>query len=454
MRLPAFLSSVLMAMLAASLLGAQPPTQGRVIAGATQRILSERERPAVINRVLQERLHTLLPTLMRETGFDMWLVINREYVEDPVYLTLVPEPVFHARRLSMLVFFDRGPEKGVERLTVSRYPSPASTPRRGTAAPRRAVEAAGRNHRGAQPEEDRHQHEPPVVVRRRPVTPGCTRADGRARARADAARRRAPRSCASAGSRRARRLELDLYAHIVAIARGVVSEAFSSRVITPGVTTTDDVAWYIRQRFTDLGLATWFVPTVDRQRAGADVRRRTAVLRRRRRDRARRRAALRRRHHLPASEHRHAGDGLRAATGEDESPDGLKKALADRQPLAGSADRQFATGRTGDEVFARTHAAAKRGGHRAQHVHAPSGLPRPRGGPSIGMWDNQGAGTGDAARWPIAPNTAYAIEGNIKVAVPEWNGRRCRSSSNRRRSSTERRAVYAAGRQTTWHLVR
>ncbi len=59
---------------------------------------------------------------MRETGIDCWVVINREYAEDPVYLTLVPEPVYSARRTSILVFFDRGPEKGVERLTVNRYP--------------------------------------------------------------------------------------------------------------------------------------------------------------------------------------------------------------------------------------------------------------------------------------------------------------------------------------------
>ena len=59
---------------------------------------------------------------MRETGFDMWLVINREYAEDPVYLSLVPAPVFHARRLSMLVFFDRGEGEPLEILTVSRYP--------------------------------------------------------------------------------------------------------------------------------------------------------------------------------------------------------------------------------------------------------------------------------------------------------------------------------------------
>ena len=78
-------------------------------------------RPDIQNRLLEERLDALLPTLMRETGVDMWLVIAREYNDDPVFLSLVPKPRFTARRTTMLVFFDRGDE-GVERLTVSRYP--------------------------------------------------------------------------------------------------------------------------------------------------------------------------------------------------------------------------------------------------------------------------------------------------------------------------------------------
>jgi hypothetical protein len=72
---------------------------------------------------LEERLTELLPRLMREVGLDMWVVINREYAEDPVYLTLVPDPVFAARRTTMLVFHDRGDGAGIDRLTVSRYPS-------------------------------------------------------------------------------------------------------------------------------------------------------------------------------------------------------------------------------------------------------------------------------------------------------------------------------------------
>src|SRR5688572_26784101 len=95
--------------------------QGRFIE-APGAVLPERARVDAVNRMLKDRLENVLPALMRETGFDMWIVINREYAEDPVYLTLVPEPVFAARRTTMLVFSDRGAEKGVERVTVSRYP--------------------------------------------------------------------------------------------------------------------------------------------------------------------------------------------------------------------------------------------------------------------------------------------------------------------------------------------
>ncbi|MGB5512916.1 MAG: Xaa-Pro aminopeptidase, partial [Thermoanaerobaculia bacterium] len=95
--------------------------QGRRVDGPGA-VLSQRQRPEPVNRALEERLVDLLPRLMREVGLDMWLVINREYAEDPVYLTLVPEPVFAARRTTMLVFHDRGDEEGIERLTVSRYP--------------------------------------------------------------------------------------------------------------------------------------------------------------------------------------------------------------------------------------------------------------------------------------------------------------------------------------------
>ncbi len=99
--------------------GAWAFEQGRVIRGE-RAILEHRARPAAENAMVRERLETLLPALMDETGIDMWLVINREYAEDPIYFTLVPQPAFAARRTTILMFHRRG--DGVDMLTVNRYP--------------------------------------------------------------------------------------------------------------------------------------------------------------------------------------------------------------------------------------------------------------------------------------------------------------------------------------------
>jgi len=84
-----------------------------------QKILPLRERMRVYNEWLKKRLEDLLPRLMDETGIDMWLVIAREYNEDPVIMSLLPEPNLYARRRTILVFH-RKPDK-VDRLAVYRY---------------------------------------------------------------------------------------------------------------------------------------------------------------------------------------------------------------------------------------------------------------------------------------------------------------------------------------------
>ena len=87
----------------------------------SKNILPEKDRETLTNAWLKWRLDNIIPELMRREGIDLWLVINREYNEDPVYLSLVPRPTMYARRTSILIFQDRGPEKGVERLAGSYY---------------------------------------------------------------------------------------------------------------------------------------------------------------------------------------------------------------------------------------------------------------------------------------------------------------------------------------------
>ncbi|MGB7296781.1 MAG: hypothetical protein WBC70_14440 [Candidatus Aminicenantales bacterium] len=82
-------------------------------------VLSIRERAALTLQITQKRLDVLVPKMMRETGFDMWIIIGNEDNHDPIFETMMPYENWNPIT-QIIVFFDRDPEKGVERLNVSR----------------------------------------------------------------------------------------------------------------------------------------------------------------------------------------------------------------------------------------------------------------------------------------------------------------------------------------------
>jgi hypothetical protein len=452
----AFLASALIAVAAP----AAPPrpadsvaAQGRVIDSADGfRVLSSRERIEPENRMVRERLETLLPQLMSESGLDMWLVINREYAEDPVYFTLVPQPSFAARRTTMLVFA-RKPDGSLERLSVNRYP---------LGEPYESAWAGGDL-------DAQWKALAEVIVKRDPKRIGINVsrewpvADGLTGALRDRLREVLPPAYAQrlvpAESLVVRWLEtrtaseFAVYPQIVAIARGVIAEAFSTRVITPGVTTTQDVAWYIRARFESLGLPIWFFPDVNRQRQGINC---TADM-----------------PFCVGSGVIEPGDVLHTDVGicylklctdtqemgyvprlgEAGVPAGLEAAMRTGNRWQDLLTSQFAQGRSGNEVLARTLEAARKAGIQSSVYTHPLGMFGHAPGPTIGMWDNQGPtpGQGD---WPLHPNTVYAIEGNVKVAVPEWGGQIVQMKLEQDAVFDGSRVTYLAGRQTSWHVVR
>lgn len=425
--------------------------QGRVIT-ETPAVLSQRDRVAPVNEILKDRLENLLPALMRETGIDMWLVVNREYMEDPVYLTLVPEPVFAARRTTMLVLYDRGPEKGVERLTVSRY------------AQKGYYDSAWEG--GS--DDDQWKRLAEIIRERSPKKIGVNTSkhwafgDG-ITASLDATLRAslAPElrtRIVSAESLAIRWLETrttreaEAWSHVTALARSVIAEAFSSKVITPGVTTTDDVAWFIRQRFADLDLAAWFMPYVNLQRRGAPDKYETdfygtsGVIR--------------------EGDVLHTDVGicyLRLCTdtqemgyvlrsGEAAVPAGLVKALADGNRWQDILTSNFATGRSGNEILAKTNAECEAAGLVPKTYTHPLGNYGHAAGPTIGMWDNQGP-TPVRGDWKLFPMTGYAIEGNVRVRVPEWDDQWVQIKLEQSAVFDGKRVIYLAGRQTAWHVV-
>ncbi len=428
-------------------------TQGRVIESADGfDVLSTRERVEPENRMVRERLETLLPRLMAETDLDMWLVINREYAEDPVYFTLVPQPSFAARRTTMLVFH-RQPDGSVARLSVNRYPlgEPYSSAWAGgdLDAQWKAL---------AELIVSRNPKRIGINVSREwPVADGLTSAL-HARLREvlppDFASRLVPAESLVVRWLETRSAsELTVYPQIVAIARGVIAEAFSTRVITPGVTTTQDVAWYIRTRFESLGLSIWFFPDVNRQRqgvaceadapfcGGGGVIEPGDVL------------------------HTDVGIcylklctdtqemGYVARLGETEVPAGLQAAMQTGNRWQDLLTTHFATGRTGNEVLSLTRAGATKARITASVYTHALGMFGHAPGPTIGMWDNQGP-TPVQGDWPIYPSTVYAIEGNIKQAVPEWGGQLVQMKLEQSALFDGERVTYLAGRQTRWHVVR
>jgi hypothetical protein len=442
----------LLAVVAAQAVGSEP-SQGRVIASADGfDVLSTRERIEPENRMVRERLETLLPRLMAETNLDMWLVINREYAEDPVYFTLVPQPSFAARRTTMLVFH-RQADGSVARLSVNRYP---------LGEPYASAWSGGDL-------DEQWKALADLIVSRDPKRIGINVsrewpvADGLTSALHARLREVLPPEFASrlvpAESLVVRWLEtrsaseLAVYPQIVGIARGVIAEAFSTRVITPGVTTTQDVAWYIRARFESLGLPIWFFPDVNRQRQGIACEAEAPF--------------------CGGSGVIEPGDvlhtdvgicylklctdtqemGYVARLGETEVPAGLQAAMQTGNRWQDLLTANFATGRTGNEALALTCAAAAKARIWASVYTHPLGMFGHAPGPTIGMWDNQGP-TPVQGDWPIYPSTVYAIEGNIKQAVPEWGGQLVQMKLEQGALFDGERVTYLAGRQTRWHLIR
>jgi Xaa-Pro aminopeptidase len=142
-----------------------------------------------------------------------------------------------------------------------------------------------------------------------------------------------------------------------------------------------------------------------------------------------------------------------ARAGEDAVPAGLVAAMAAGNQWQDLLTAEYRTGRTGNEVLARTRDAAQRAGLVSSTYTHPLGMFGHAPGPTIGMWDNQGPtpGQGD---WPLHPNTVYAIEGNIKRQVPEWNDQWVQVKLEQGALFDGERVSYLAGRQTRWHLVR
>jgi Xaa-Pro aminopeptidase len=383
---------------------------------------------------------------MRREKLDMWIVVCREYNEDPVYLTLVPAASLSARRLSMLVFFDRGAQ-GVEKISVGRYPigtiyKPAWRPEAdGTDQWRALAKVVGdRNPRRIGIDESATfafgdglsaSLKASLVAALGPDLSG----------RLVSAERLAVGWLERRGAE-----ELEVYPRIAAVAHAVIAEAFSPAVITPGITTSEDVEWWMWEKIRSLKLDTWFPPSISIQRAKEGEPK----------DHVIRRGDLL---HCDMgieylglmTDHQEHAYVLRPD--ESAPPAGLSAALAEGNRLQDILLAEFREGRTGNEVLAAALKAARAAGLKPSIYTHALGVHGHAAGPTIGLWDKQDGvpGPGD---YPLFYDTCYSIELNAKVAVAEWGGREVTIALEEDAAFTRAGPWFLDGRQTALFAIR
>ena len=422
-----------------------------------------REQAAIQQRWLEQRLTTVLPALMRKHGVDMWVIPMREYNEDPTFSSLVSPTTFAARRRTIYVFFDRGPAKGVERLALG------GSSQGGLYEAFRATKAVAAAVGGRQAElwgDQQWQVLKEVIEQRDPKTIAINVsrvfafADGLSAGERDGMTEALGPQWASR-FKPAEGLAVDFiatrlpeeeafYGKLTRQVWDLIEEMFSARTVTPGVTRTSDLVWWWRQRVNDLGLDTWFQPSISVQRKGASA------------EQLGDDPVIQRGDVLwcdvgitalgLSTDTQHNAYVLRE--GEVDAPDGLRKALAASNRLQDILFEETRPGRSGNEILASVLATMRKEGLDGTMYSHPIGKHGHGSGPLIGLWDYQDGvpGRGDHR---VIPSMWYSAELQVTSKVPEWGGQSVRIAQEEDFIiGADGRPRWALQRQSRFHLVK
>ncbi|HSC30011.1 MAG TPA: M24 family metallopeptidase [Vicinamibacterales bacterium] len=456
---------------AALLLQAPAAAQSAHTPGEQRPFGTLRELSAMQHEWLKKRLDTFLPALMRGHGIDLWVVPMREYNEDPVFTAITVPETFAARRRTIYVFFDKCAASGgapsascIERIALG------GTSQGGVFEARRSTQAAaGDVGRGRQAElwgDEQWQILKNVIEERNPKVIGIDRStvfafsDGLSSGELQGMNAALGETWTSR-FRDAEDLPLELIAarlpeeeqffrRMQELVWSLTQEMFSSKTIAPGKTRTSDLVWWWRQRVNDLGLGTWFQPSVSVQRRGmtADQIGTDPVIER--------------------GDLLHCDVGITVARlntdtqhnayvlreGEAGPPEGLRRALANANTLQDIVMDELRPGRTGNEILASSLARMKAKGIDGTVYSHPIGLHGHGAGPLIGLWDYQTGvpGRGDAR---VIPSMWYSIELQATTPVPEWDGQAVRIAQEEDAIiGTDGKIRWALRRQDALFLVR
>lgn len=429
-----------------------------------EKVLPYRKQTEIIDRWLKKRLDTIIPMIMERWDQEMWIVACEEYNEDPVLKSMTPCAMMTARRITILVFCRD--ENGVTRYSLARphiglddyyesiwtkavgqdwhvsSNSPLQSPQ-----PETQADCLKRLITIKQPKK--------IAVN---VSDSIAFGDGLShhfydQINAIAADLNIPlvsgdKLCVSWLETRLDE-ELAAYPGIVEIAHEIIAEAFSSRVVLPGVTTNWDVKYWMMQKVIDLGLTPWFDFEVSIKREGKQEFEAEEMT-------------------ILPGDFLHCDVGLTylglctdtqenayvLKPGESDAPAGLQAGMKIANRLQDIVMENFKEGRSGNEILRLSRQQAEAEGIRPCIYSHPIGYHGHGAGPTIGLWDMQQGVGGLPGSYPLFNHTLYSLELNATINLPEWNDDAFVFPLETDIIFTEGKASFAQKRQTQFHLIR
>lgn len=382
----------------------------------TKNIMTLKEQERVRNKWLADRLDCVLPQAMIKADIPMWVMISKEYNEDPIVETITPTSHDTSGRLSILVY-----SLNKETHKVDRYFIGAPSPNLGE-----YYELVWDRSK-----ETAWERLVKIFEDKQPETIGINQSSNIALA--DGLTHSLYTMLINEiGSTWAEKLvssehlvthwllkrtedEMLTYRFIADLTSNLAQTILSNEVIYPGITTTNDVVDWIRQRVLDLGMKTSFYPTIDLQRKGAEVDRLSGVT------------------IMPGDiVHLDLGlDYLGLATdtqqlayvlkrGETKPPQGLMNAFEQATTFQDIVLKYMKPGMTGNEIFESSLVDAHKASIHAMLYSHPIGRHCHEAGPTIGLFDQQKQ-IPFRGEFDVVSLSAYALEFNVKAFIPEWD---------------------------------